>query len=1054
MVIITLPGGEIFFCNWLISRTLPLPIRSIINKGKWRILFLLVFFHFLFWVNAGGQVPLYSEVSHYNSDNGLPQNTITSMQPDKNDFIWMGTQAGLVRFDGNSMRVFKFSDVVSDCGSWVTKIGWLNNRLMAKELDGKYLFEIKDGNRIIPFTTGGAFAKLQTDLMTNNFYLPPRSGSNVVSLYPDSKDSLSLPVTGEGYRRGAGNEIIYFDNNRQFPLGIHNDSDEDLFSINGSIYLFEEKERVKGYAKREKILRISGTLLTLLQNMSKEERQHSKFLQTGSSVFFFFGSKIYLVNEKRKGELNAELLTNSAAMEGKSTILYLPERKTLFIGTDNDGFFIFRKKYFSVITYPTASAALKKQQPYTVSSNNDFFALQPFNDSVLLSYYGMLTTSGRVIPFRDSISLNLSVISKTTQGYIIHQDVKHRNLFIRDSLMHLISTYSCGNWLRGYCNDNDTTYLYFADGMLQKWLFGKKLPFIKLNEQTLPPTSLPCSFLVKLSADSLFITTDQGILLYNIHTRKYRPIGKLEKNIKIESIYKDKKDVIWIGTLGYGWYRYTTRKGLLQLPLDRKGNLSFIAAIAEDERGYMWVTTFKGIFRFLKKDLDALDSPSDPFFYNYFTKEYGFLSDEFNGTCSPSFVKMKDGKFIFPNLIGLVRFDPHQVPLEEPGSPVIFNDMVVDGRKIDFTERIILAPSFNILSFEVAVPFYGNSYNLQPEYRLSGGASNWTALGEDRRINFNRLERGEYTLTVRMLKGFGSREYTYTTINFIVKSFWYQTWWFYLLLLVLINILLVLYYRLKNRSIQRQKQLLETEVAHRTEDLRISEEKVKQNARFKSQITSLVLHDVRSPLFYLNRITGSIYKNSEGEVPESFREQLKELHLSVKEVSEYAQNLFAWVNAQQDDFVMKSSQVKLQVLFEELKGNYHLLAAQNYNTIGYTVDHNLTVITQADLLQIVLRNMVDNAIKYTQNGRIMLSAEQGQSTVRIMVWDTGKGMAQEKINRIMAEHGNQADTRSGMGYRYIKDLLKKMGVRLEIKSEEGIGTAVTIFLTVNTSVDQ
>jgi sensor histidine kinase regulating citrate/malate metabolism len=63
------------------------------------------------------------------------------------------------------------------------------------------------------------------------------------------------------------------------------------------------------------------------------------------------------------------------------------------------------------------------------------------------------------------------------------------------------------------------------------------------------------------------------------------------------------------------------------------------------------------------------------------------------------------------------------------------------------------------------------------------------------------------------------------------------------------------------------------------------------------------------------------------------------------------------------------------------------------------------------------------------------------------VWDTGRGMSREMADRIMLENGNdEADTRSGMGYRYIKDMLKKMNGRLVVKSETGVGSAITVIL--------
>jgi signal transduction histidine kinase len=461
----------------------------------------------------------------------------------------------------------------------------------------------------------------------------------------------------------------------------------------------------------------------------------------------------------------------------------------------------------------------------------------------------------------------------------------------------------------------------------------------------------------------------------------------------------------------------------------------------------MWIGTFYGLFRVLKSEADQLTGPGAVLFYNHFTKANGFKSDEFLGEYGNTSLKLPDGRLLLCNAIGMVVFDPALVPVEQPAEQLSFGNVWIDGKMAASRDRLLLDPDFNSFSVEVLLPFMWNPYNLQVQYQLSGGGKTWTFLPEDRIISLNRLPGGEYTLTVRMLKGFGKGEFITSTFHFRVLPHWYETWWFFALLLLSLNLLLIGYFRYRSRNLKKQKKILEEEVESRTKELRQSEEQVRQNAGFKSRVTSLVLHDVRSPLFYLKKITLSIYKSTAGEVPEIYRDQLKELHLSVKEVSEYAQNLFAWVSSQQDDFVMKKSRIKLFDVFEELCGNYHLLAEQNQNTIGHSAGDRLEVETQADLLLIILRNLVDNAIKYTRGGRIMLSASPQEDGMHILVWDTGRGMSPEKVSQIMSENGNdEADTRSGMGYRYIKDLLNKMNGRLVVKSEKDVGSAVTIIL--------
>jgi signal transduction histidine kinase len=522
----------------------------------------------------------------------------------------------------------------------------------------------------------------------------------------------------------------------------------------------------------------------------------------------------------------------------------------------------------------------------------------------------------------------------------------------------------------------------------------------------------------------------------------------------VRTLYEDSSGNVWIGTYGRGWYRYRNASGLLRMPEDRNHNLSNVHAFVADAKGYLWLSTNNGLFRFLLSDLDGLQRSDQPIFYNYFTREYGFLTNEFNGGADPSVITMPDGRIVFPGMNGLVIFDPAKVPAEGPGSVLLIEEVSLDNKAIELPEGASLPPDFNTLSLSVAIPYFGQHNNLQVEYQLSGGSAVWTQLPDDGVININRLTYGDYVLTIRMLKGYGSRDYIYKIISFSVDPHWYQTNWFRVAALLLFVAIVFLLSRIRIRNIQRQKEHLEEVVASRTRELEIrtreleaSEEKIKQNTQFKSQVTSLVLHDVRSPLYYLNKITGNIYKSTEGKVPDTIRDELKDLHLSVKDIAAYAQTLFAWISAQQDDFILKAVKIKLADLLEEICGNYQLLAIQNNNTLSYKAAPELSVITQADLLQIVIRNLVDNAIKFTANGSIILTAELIGTEVYITVKDTGKGMVADRVERILGKDADDvADTRSGMGYRLIRDLLKKMGGRLAVISEQGKGSAVTIIL--------
>ena len=153
--------------------------------------------------------------------------------------------------------------------------------------------------------------------------------------------------------------------------------------------------------------------------------------------------------------------------------------------------------------------------------------------------------------------------------------------------------------------------------------------------------------------------------------------------------------------------------------------------------------------------------------------------------------------------------------------------------------------------------------------------------------------------------------------------------------------------------IKQQKKLLETAdgrtlklndamaaLAQQIEELNISAVKLKKNSAFKEQIVTLVLHDIRSPLRFLDSITDNIYTTSIGLVPDNTLNKLMHLNAAVKEISAYAQRLLVWITVQQNEFSEAQTNVSLNKIFQEKTAVFQQLAKQKGITLYCTVAAN------------------------------------------------------------------------------------------------------------------
>lgn len=1019
------------------------------------LLVLILFFTCRAWAQY-----LYEPYAHYASDKGLPQASVLSMTADKKGFVWIGTYNGLARFDGNHISVFNLWDYIPKSSNRIENIGWLGNRLFVREFYKKFLFEITEQLNIKQVTDTGLLQHIHFNMGLQRFdhiAKPPPVPNAEAGLRSGYLFPLTTAGTS-GYFVNLEDRFVYFSDtgNKDTRITWGAAGWKSWFLLEGILYAWDGKDKLLYDKKGVTGSITSGSLPLLFNGIRPDERKGAFFIANGNHAFLVVAGRIYHVLPHANGSVDAELLAVTTITSMINSILLLPGSDILLIGTETDGLHVLKKRQFKTVLFPVNGVSAGKSKELTIPSNDYIGPVELLRDSFILARGGgLLCTNGKVYPMTKGAAVAAGLFSKTLHGYFLYKEPGNdKSLIIADSALTVVQKLPCTEaGIAGYYNDGDTLYQGFRDGRVYKMLMGKDRDCRLLDQYIVPHNVSSRTYVSKVAPDTLLVACRDTIYLLSITTKKIRALPGIGRYIEINSMYTDKNGTIWLGTTGQGWYRYRHGKGLFRMPLDRNKYLLSTVSFTEDGHGYMWIGTFYGLFRLLKSEIDRITDPDAIFFYNHFTRTNGFVSDEFLGEYSNTSVKLPDGRLLLCNAIGMVLFDPVSVPVEQPTAGISFGNIWVDGAIKDPGTKQSLNPAFNSLSVEVRIPFMGNPYNLQVQYQLSGSGGSWTYLPEDRIIKMNRLPGGDYTLSVRMLKGFGTGEFITSTYHFTVLPQWYQTWWFFVLLLLFLYMVMVRYFRYRSRKLKEQKKLLEEQVEIRTRELRLSEALIRKNAGFKSRVTSLVLHDVRSPLFYLKKITLNIYKSTEGEIPEEYRDQLKELHLSVKEISEYAQNLFAWVSSQQDDFIMKKSTVKLFDVFEELCGNYHLLAEQNGNSISHSASNSLHVKTQADLLMIILRNLVDNAIKYTADGKVILSARELDDGIHIMVWDTGRGMSREKVERIMNDDGSDdSDTRSGMGYRYVKDLLKKMNGRLIIKSEPGAGSAITIILPLNTQV--
>lgn len=220
-------------------------------------------------------------------------------------------------------------------------------------------------------------------------------------------------------------------------------------------------------------------------------------------------------------------------------------------------------------------------------------------------------------------------------------------------------------------------------------------------------------------------------------------------------------------------------------------------------------------------------------------------------------------------------------------------------------------------------------------------------------------------------------------------------------------------------------------------------------------LMSIISHDLRTPLINIQSYLRLI---NEIDLPEQDRIKLeRDLLQSTNSTVDMLSNLLHWSKSQMDGTRVLLTEVNLlQSLLSTLEMQ-KLYASEKEIVFEYNISLKLFVIADLDMLQLVVRNLISNAIKFTPRaGRIQVDAEITSGTCKITIMDTGKGISPEKQaqifnNKSAPSFGTNNEKGVGLGLILCKDFTERQGGRIAFESRVGIGTSFFVYLPLGTS---
>lgn len=225
------------------------------------------------------------------------------------------------------------------------------------------------------------------------------------------------------------------------------------------------------------------------------------------------------------------------------------------------------------------------------------------------------------------------------------------------------------------------------------------------------------------------------------------------------------------------------------------------------------------------------------------------------------------------------------------------------------------------------------------------------------------------------------------------------------------------------------------------------EQELRQAHDFYTVLLGMAGYDLRQPLQVIQS-TYDWLAHHLGSVPGRAQLQLERGERAIAGLAEQLDRIVGALRLYEHTASMKLSAVDLAPLFEALRAENHDFALTNGVEVRVLRTHN-AVVSNAVMLDAIVRNLVRNAIKYTPpGGRILIGCRRRGPDVRIDICDTGIGIAPDQVPQVFEAFESLDTTRTdglGLGLYIVRRAVALLGHRIEVRSMTGRGSRFSIF---------
>jgi ligand-binding sensor domain-containing protein len=752
--------------------------------------------------------------TNWGTEEGLPQIAVQCIIQTRDGYLWLGTQEGLVRFDGVKFTVFDRANTqginhnsvqaliqTADGSMWVGTQGGLT-----RMLDGRFIAYTKEDGL---------------------------AGDNVFDLYEDTQKNLWIATNGGGLSMWKDGKFKNFTTKEgltnNYTTCVTGGEDGTIYiGTNGGLNTYTDG--------------VFSTYTTANGLINNDVRS----VHVDSNGVLWVGTNAGLTQLKNRKWTT--FTTKSGLANDRVRSILRDHDGNLWIGTNGGG--LSRMWGTTISSYTTYDGLIDGYVSALCEDTEGNLWVGTVGGGLHRFQDGKFTVFGEKEGLGQD---NVRAIYEARDGSVwIGADIRGITRFKNGSMKLYTSTRALANYgARGVCEGSDgSLWIGTYGGGLCRFKGGKFTTYT--TKDGLTNNRVFCLFMAKdntlwigtrgggistfkngkfgtltmkeglvndvvrmilqTSDGSVWMCTDGGLSRFKDgKLTNYSTKDGLSYNI-VYSLFEDENKTLWIGTYGGGLNRF--KDGRFTVFTMKQGMYdNAVFQILEDKQDNFWFTCNRGIYRVSEKDLnDCADGKSQTVHSTVFGTADGLRTAKCNGSCQPAGIRARDGKLWFPTMKGVAIIDPAKIQKKTIPPLVFIERALFDQKDILIDSLVQLGPGYGDLEVHYSALCYTAPRRVNFKYMLVGFDKDWIDAGIRRVAYYTNVPPGSYTFKVVACNYEGVWNLKGTQLELKLAAHFYQTLWFYGLMLAALGGAGFGAYRLRVWRLLKREKELETRV--------------------------------------------------------------------------------------------------------------------------------------------------------------------------------------------------------------------------------------------------